>query len=134
MRKIVNGLLVRGGNVLLACRSPQRKAYAGRWSFPGGHVEENESFADALARELREEIGLTPIEFGYLETIVDPNCPPTGPAIYCLYSVTPWQGGEPRLIGDEHTELRWFSLRDATNLAGLALEDYRAVFHKLANG
>jgi NUDIX domain len=60
MRNIVNGLLVRQGTVLLAKRSLHRKAYPGLWSFPGGHVEENEPLLEALARELREEIGIVP--------------------------------------------------------------------------
>ena len=28
------------------------------WSFPGGHVEKNESFVDGAAREVKEETGL----------------------------------------------------------------------------
>ena len=29
------------------------------WSFPGGHVEEQESFLDSAVREIKEETGLT---------------------------------------------------------------------------
>ncbi|QKT03035.1 Nudix family hydrolase [Ectothiorhodospiraceae bacterium 2226] len=45
------------GEVLIAQRPPG-KPYPGYWEFPGGKVEDGESFADALARELEEEVGI----------------------------------------------------------------------------
>ncbi len=46
------------GRFLLAQRPPG-KAYEGYWEFPGGKVEPGESAADALRRELDEELGIT---------------------------------------------------------------------------
>ena len=46
-----------GGEFLLAQR-PAGKVYAGYWEFPGGKVEPGESAADALKRELQEELGI----------------------------------------------------------------------------
>jgi len=45
------------GRVLIAERPPG-KHLAGRWEFPGGKIEPGESEAQALARELREELGI----------------------------------------------------------------------------
>jgi len=45
------------GRVLIAQR-PEGKHQAGRWEFPGGKVAPGESEAAALARELREELGI----------------------------------------------------------------------------
>ena len=45
------------GRVLIAER-PVGKHMAGRWEFPGGKVNAGESEAQALARELREELGV----------------------------------------------------------------------------
>ena len=47
----------RRGRVLIAQR-PAGKHMAGRWEFPGGKVAAGESEAQALARELREELGV----------------------------------------------------------------------------
>jgi 8-oxo-dGTP diphosphatase len=45
------------GSFLLAQR-PADKILAGYWEFPGGKLESGESARDALARELREELGI----------------------------------------------------------------------------
>lgn len=129
MRNIVNALLLSEDKVLLARRSPHRKAYPNRWSFPGGHVEGDETFDQALCREVSEELGIVPLAYRLLTRISDPNAT-SEPICYHLYAVTEWEG-EPAIVDEEHSELRWFSLCKANSLVGLALEAYRAVFVEL---
>lgn len=55
---VVAGALVDGeGRILIADRPPG-KSFAGRWEFPGGKCQPGESTADALKRELAEELGI----------------------------------------------------------------------------
>ena len=55
---VAAGVLIRpDGRFLLASR-PAGKPYASYWEFPGGKVEPGEGVALALARELREELGI----------------------------------------------------------------------------
>lgn len=54
---VAAALFNRAGEVLIAQR-PLGKALAGRWEFPGGKVDAGESERVALARELREELGI----------------------------------------------------------------------------
>jgi 8-oxo-dGTP diphosphatase len=57
--RVAAGVIERAdGHVLLAQRPPG-KAYEGYWEFPGGKLEPGESAEAALARELREELGIT---------------------------------------------------------------------------
>lgn len=129
MRNIVNALLLSEDKVLLARRSLHRKAYPDLWSFPGGHVEGDETFDEALCREVSEELGIVPLSYNPISRISDPNAT-SEPIWYHLYAVTAWEG-EPAIIDEEHLELRWFSLREANSLDDLALEEYRAVFVEL---
>jgi 8-oxo-dGTP diphosphatase len=50
------------GSRFLAVRRPPGKPMAGMWEFPGGKLMRGETPADALARELREELGVTPVD------------------------------------------------------------------------
>jgi 8-oxo-dGTP diphosphatase len=58
VRVVAAALYDERGRVLIADR-PAGKHMAGRWEFPGGKVGEGETLADALARELNEELGIT---------------------------------------------------------------------------
>jgi 8-oxo-dGTP diphosphatase len=58
-RLVVAGVFATGGKLLLA-RRPLAGNLPGLWEFPGGKVEEGETPEDALAREWREEMGVTP--------------------------------------------------------------------------
>jgi 8-oxo-dGTP diphosphatase len=57
IRVVAAALYDELGRVLIADR-PAGKHMAGRWEFPGGKVASGETEAEALARELREELGV----------------------------------------------------------------------------
>jgi 8-oxo-dGTP diphosphatase len=54
---VAAAVLIEEGRVLLTQR-PSGTHLASLWEFPGGKVEDGEAPADALVRELREEIGV----------------------------------------------------------------------------
>lgn len=53
------GVLIRPEGDFLLTSRPVGKVYAGCWEFPGGKLEPGESVAQALQRELHEELGIT---------------------------------------------------------------------------
>lgn len=98
----------RDGSFLLA-RRPEGKVYAGYWEFPGGKVEAGESLGDALARELREELG---IEVRHaVPWITRVHSYPHSIVRLNFHRVTQWQG-EPQ--PHEGQSLTWQRFPDLT--------------------
>ena len=57
MTRVAAGIIVDGGSVL-ACQRLADADHPGKWEFPGGKQEADESLRDCLRRELREELGI----------------------------------------------------------------------------
>ncbi len=82
--------MVRLGRILLARRSADRSFYPGVWDVIGGHCERDEAPADALVRELREEIGVTARAFDEIAVLPEPQPIEHGEAQYHIFIVTAW--------------------------------------------
>ncbi|WHY20268.1 8-oxo-dGTP diphosphatase MutT [Paenibacillus sp. G2S3] len=89
------------GQILIA-RRRQGKSQAGLWEFPGGKIEQGESIADCLQRELQEEMGIMilPYEsFGMNEHNYGEL------TIQLIAWKAQYQGGVIDLV--DHDEYRW---------------------------
>ena len=65
---VVAGVVRRNGRVMICQRRPE--VHNGlKWEFPGGKLEKGESPEQALARELREELGIEALVGGILGTV-----------------------------------------------------------------
>ncbi len=121
------GLILTDGRILLGLRAPDSKTYPNVWDIFGGHVKGEETIEEALVRELREELDITPSEFKFIATFSEPDPRRNGKCLYHFYKVTSWSGPGPRLCGAEHTEIRWHTLDEALAL-NLAAPEYHALF------
>lgn len=125
-------LPIRAQRVLLGLRAPHRRNRPSCWDTIGGHVEPGEAVEAALVRELQEELGIMPTAFRHVERIETTGTDGVTPALWHLFAVTEWIGGEPGIANDEHSEIRWFGFDQAQSLTPLASEAYRPVFARLA--
>lgn len=68
MKKIVAvGIaLLNEQNQILIAKRPAHKALPLKWEFPGGKVEQNESFESCIVREIKEELNLDIIPLDYI--------------------------------------------------------------------
>lgn len=62
MNKIIEavaGIIINPQQEVLVSKRLEHVPLGGLWEFPGGKVEQGETFEEALQRELLEEVGLT---------------------------------------------------------------------------
>jgi mutator protein MutT len=98
---VIAGILRRNGHILLS-RRPQDVHLPGLWEFPGGKLEPGESHAEALRREIREELGIEIEVFGEVFTTVH-HYPEKSVELH-FYECAIVRG-EPRAI--EVADFRW---------------------------
>jgi 8-oxo-dGTP diphosphatase len=108
---VVAAVIERKGKVLVSLRRPKGER-ASLWEFPGGKVEPGEGERAALARELREELGVRASigeEYARVEHIY-----PDLQVELALYRCALHVGEEPRPLACE--QIKWVSRRDLPGL------------------
>ncbi|WP_116947194.1 NUDIX domain-containing protein [Jiangella endophytica] len=109
--RVAVAVLADGGRVLMCHRRADRSWYPDVWDFPGGHLEDGESAAEAARRECGEELG---IEAGtahrelarWVERDED----------ITFVQLLTWDGTPHNRAPEEHDDVRWFTLAEAVEL------------------
>lgn len=127
-------VILRPDGAFLLGRRPEGKPYGGYWEFPGGKIEPGETAAQALVRELREELGIEADR--YFPWITREFAYPHAHVRLHFFRVVGWHG-EIRDI--HHAALAW-KRADRVDVApllpanlpvlrALALPDFYAITH-----
>lgn len=111
---VAAGLILRPDGQLLLGQRPEGKPWAGWWELPGGKLEPGETVLQALARELKEEIGIEVTQAVPWVTYVHAYPHTTVRLAFC--HVTGWRG-EPR--GLENQRLQWVHPAEAASVGDL---------------
>ena len=98
---VVAAVIMKNDLFLIANRSFEDNSQ-GTWEFPGGKVEENETFTSALIREIKEELSLN-IKVGNMIATIDLN--KTDKNIYVHYYYAIILYGQISL--NVHSEFKW---------------------------
>ncbi len=110
-------VVVREGQVLLVRR--KKEPDAGKWGFPGGHVEPGETALAAAARELAEETSVKATPLRYLTNLDIITHDDAGhlhfhyllAVVLCHYAA-----GEP-VADDDVSDAGWFDIDDISTLS-----------------
>ena len=102
---VVAALIKKDNNVLIARRSTGDENVLGKWEFPGGKVEPNETEGHAIEREIKEEFELDIKANKYITNNVCEY--PTKTVDLRLYECE-YISGEFKL--HDHSEYKWVNI------------------------
>lgn len=107
---VVAALIKKDNNVLIARRSTGDENVLGKWEFPGGKVEPNETEEHAIEREIKEEFELDIKAKKYITNNVCEY--PTKIVDLRLYECE-YISGEFKL--HDHSEYKWVNINELLN-------------------
>ena len=104
---VVVGVIINKDDQVLIAKRASHQHQGNKWEFPGGKREKTETPQQALARELKEELG---IDIQSARPLIEIKHQYTDKTVLLdVYEVSDWQGTEE---GREGQPLRWVDKSD----------------------
>lgn len=112
MKLVTAAVIVNNGKVLIAQRA-ENQNLAGKWEFPGGKVEPDETPEECLKREIKEELGIE-IEVNkfFAESIYRYD---TGTIKLLAYEARCISGKDDVYKLTAHSQIKWAKPRELEN-------------------
>ena len=106
MTNVVAAIIKKDNHFLIVKRN--RKKHLGlKWEFPGGKVQENETFEEALIREIKEELN---IKISLQDKLAEEKYKDEKIDIVLHYFLCTQESGTIEL--NEHEDLAWVEKKD----------------------
>lgn len=113
---MASALFEEDSRLLLARRRPGRPPFAGQWLLPSTVVRPEETAEEALARHLREELGMTP---GALEFVATPDLGEAAGGethVTNVFRPTQYSGRLRFRAGGDYEDVRWLAAAELADL------------------
>jgi|TARA_B100001964_G_scaffold90334_1_gene101476 8-oxo-dGTP diphosphatase len=94
--------IIKKNNQYLIVQRNRNKHLALKWEFPGGKVQDNETFTEALSREIKEELNIT---INMYEKFAEEKYKDEKIDIILHYYLCTLESGTIKL--NEHEDLAW---------------------------
>ena len=89
----------------------------GQWSFPGGHMEMDETAGQTAARELEEETGVSGVTLQQVGAFSKLDRDPRGRAVSVAFYAVVDASSVEFTTSDEASEVKWFAIGSLPELA-----------------
>lgn len=127
---LVSCCILKSKNKFLVSQRPSSKIFADFWEFPGGKVENNESFQKAIIRELKEELGIRANKKNLINLDVITHAYKKNEiTILTIFFLKKWSG---TVNAREGQKIEWLSIAQIKKLN--FLEGSKIILNKLDSG
>jgi 8-oxo-dGTP diphosphatase len=105
-------LLTQNNSILLLKRSASNSFAPNQYSLPGGRVEKDETFRQALLRELQEELGITidEADLTYAHSLHRKSTP--NELVAFVFECHQWQGQIINKEPAKHSHFEWVDIQN----------------------
>ena len=115
--EVVCAIIYNNENKIFCTKRGPGRALEGKWEFPGGKVEKDETHEETIVREIKEELNsiVKPIKYIGLSSYEYHNLSP-----YDDFSITLYAYKCKLISGDltlsEHTDSKWVTVEEMKNM------------------
>ncbi len=112
----------KGGKFLVLKRREDEVAYPGKYTFPGGKVEDNETIEETLKREVLEEVGLV-LKPGKILLKDKSFLRPDGQTTKSFSYLCAVENPDQVKISEDFTDYQWVTLDELKALPHVGIEE-----------